>query len=180
MGEDLSPCSRAAACADFGSGVGNPLRFTHATGINADVTIALHRHPIGEWVCLESGSWVNPHGVGLAETRLHDERGPIGRAVQTLLLESMQPATEPDGQRAGRRPRQRNRMPRTVAYVRSVVVGVALDVGGPQLELAVAEHEHHRPPASGGRRSPRLLSTRTAIVRRPEAVSIVTRSEAST
>ena len=64
-GEDLSPCARAAACADFGSGVGNPLRFTRATGINADVTVALHRHPIGEWVCLESGSWVNPHGVGL-------------------------------------------------------------------------------------------------------------------
>ena len=73
-GEALSPCSRAAAAADFGSGVGNPLRFTHATGINADVTISLHRHPIGEWVCLESGAWVNPHGVGLAETRLHDEQ----------------------------------------------------------------------------------------------------------
>ena len=86
-GEDLSPCTRAAACADFGSGVGNPLRFTHATGINADVTVALHRHPMGEWVCLESGSWVNPHGVGLAETWLHDERGSIGRAVQTLLVE---------------------------------------------------------------------------------------------
>ena len=70
----LSPCSRAAAAADFGSGVGNPLRFTHATAINADVTIALHRHPVGEWVCLESGAWVNPHGVGLAETRLHDEQ----------------------------------------------------------------------------------------------------------
>jgi hypothetical protein len=86
-GETLSACSRAASAADFGSGVGNPLRFTHATGINADVTIALHRHPIGEWVCLESGAWVNPHGVGLAETRLHDEDETIGRAVQTLLLE---------------------------------------------------------------------------------------------
>ena len=61
--------------------------FTHTSGINADVTIALHRHPIGEWVCLESGSWVNPHGVGLAETRLHDQNGSIGRALQTLLLE---------------------------------------------------------------------------------------------
>jgi hypothetical protein len=87
LGEDLSPCSRAAASADFGSGVGNALRFTHTSGINADITIALHRHPIGEWVCLESGSWVNPHGVGLAETRLHDRNGSIGRALQTLLLE---------------------------------------------------------------------------------------------
>lgn len=94
-GEELSGCSRAAAAADFGSGVGNALRFTHATGINADVTIALHRHPIGEWVCLESGSFVNPHGVGLAETRLHDETGAIGRAVQTLLLEPMSERPSP-------------------------------------------------------------------------------------
>jgi hypothetical protein len=90
-GEPVAPCSRAAASADFGSGVGNALRFTHASGINADVTIALHRYPAGEWVCLESGSWVNPHGVGLAETKLHDQNGTIGRALQTLLLE---PITE--------------------------------------------------------------------------------------
>jgi hypothetical protein len=88
-GEPLSGCARVAAAADFGSGVGNPLRFTHASGINADVTISLHRHPVGEWVCLESGAWVEPHGVGLAETRLHDEQGPIGQAAQTLLVESI-------------------------------------------------------------------------------------------
>jgi hypothetical protein len=88
-GEEVSPCSRVAAAADFGSGVGNPLRYTHASGINADITISLHRHPVGEWVCLESGAWVQPHGVGLAETRLHDERGPIGQAAQTLLVESI-------------------------------------------------------------------------------------------
>jgi len=98
-GEDLSPCSRAAAAADFGSGVGNPLRFTHATGINADVTIAMFRHPNGEWVCLESSAWVEPHGVGLAETRLHDEIGPIGRAVQTLLVEPVSKRPSPGARR---------------------------------------------------------------------------------
>ena len=98
-GEDLSPCARAAAAADFGSGVGNPLRFTHATGINADVTIAMFRHPNGEWVCLESGAWVEPHGVGLAETRLHDEIGPIGRAVQTLLVEPVSKRPSPSARR---------------------------------------------------------------------------------
>jgi hypothetical protein len=89
-GEPLSACARVAAAADFGSGVGNPLRFTHASGINADVTISLHRHPVGEWVCLESGAFVQPHGVGLAMTRLHDEQGPIGQAAQTLLVESIE------------------------------------------------------------------------------------------
>ena len=67
-----------------------------ATGINADVTISLHRHPIGEWVCLEFGSFVNPHGVeGLAGTRLHDEHGPIGRVAQTLLLEPIGERADP-------------------------------------------------------------------------------------
>jgi len=99
-GEPLSAATRVAAVADFGSGVGNPLRFTHATGINADVTIALHRHPVGEWVCLESGAWANPHGVGLAETRLHDDRGPIGRAVQMLLVEPLEQRPSPVGRRS--------------------------------------------------------------------------------
>jgi len=88
-GEAISACSRAAAAADFGSGVGNPLRLMNATGINADITIAMFRHPEGEWVCLESGAWAASHGVGLAETRLHDGQGAFGRATQTLLVESV-------------------------------------------------------------------------------------------
>jgi hypothetical protein len=95
MGEALSACSRVAAAADFGSGVGNPLRFTHASGINADVTISMFRHPVGEWVCLDSGAWVQPHGVGLASTRLHDQQGPIGQAAQTLLVESIEQRPRP-------------------------------------------------------------------------------------
>lgn len=86
-GEPVSPVARAAAAADFGSGVGNPLRFTRATAINPDLTVSLHRHPAGEWVCLESAAWANPHGVGLVESRLYDERGAIGRAIQSLLIE---------------------------------------------------------------------------------------------
>jgi hypothetical protein len=33
--------------------------------------------------------------VGLAETRLHDENGTIGRAVQTLLVESISARPNP-------------------------------------------------------------------------------------
>ena len=99
-GEALSPSVRVAAAADFGSGVGNPLRYTRASGINADLTISLHRHPVGEWVCLESGGWVQAHGVGLAETRLHDEQGPIGQAAQTLLVEPIDVRPGPGTRRA--------------------------------------------------------------------------------
>jgi hypothetical protein len=87
-GEPVSPAMRVAAAADFGSGIGNAVRFTNANAINAELSIHLHRHPIGEWVCVESSAWVQPTGVGMAESRLHDEQGPIGRAVQSLLVEA--------------------------------------------------------------------------------------------
>ena len=42
--------------------------------------------PAGDWVCLDSVTLPEPNGIGIADTRLHDERGPIGRATQTLLV----------------------------------------------------------------------------------------------
>jgi hypothetical protein len=89
-GELVSPLMRVAACADFGSGVGNPVRMTNAAAINAEVTIHLHRYPIGDWVALESEAWAQSHGVGLAESRLFDQQGVIGRGAQSLLVESAQ------------------------------------------------------------------------------------------
>jgi hypothetical protein len=86
-GEPISPIARVAAAADFGSGVSNPVRLTNANAINPELTVHVHRHPRGEWVCLESGAWAQPHGVGMADTRLHDEHGVIGRGVQSLLVE---------------------------------------------------------------------------------------------
>jgi len=49
--------------------------------------VYLHREPVGDWVCLESVTVPEPHGIGFAESRLWDERGLVGRALQSLLLE---------------------------------------------------------------------------------------------
>ena len=46
----------------------------------------LHRLSQGEWVCLDAVTLPEPKGIGMADTRLLDERGPIGRAAQTLLV----------------------------------------------------------------------------------------------
>ena len=54
VGEAITPAQRVAAAADFASGVGNPLDVTEAAAINADLTIALHRPLLGEWVGLDS------------------------------------------------------------------------------------------------------------------------------
>jgi hypothetical protein len=87
-GEATSPLCRVAAAADFGNGISWVLsRRDGYRFINPDLTIYLHRHPVGEWVALESTSLPEPLGVGIAESRLYDQRGPIGRSVQTLLIE---------------------------------------------------------------------------------------------
>jgi hypothetical protein len=87
-GEETSPLSRVAAAADFGNGISWVLsRNDGFSFINPDLTIYVHRHPSGEWVCLDAQTFVQPHGVGLAESTIFDEQGPIGRAAQSLLIE---------------------------------------------------------------------------------------------
>jgi hypothetical protein len=87
-GEPTSPLARVAAVADFGNGVSWVLnRLDGWQFINPDLTIYLQRMPAGEWVCLEAATWVEPHGVGVAESRLWDELGLIGRSIQGLLVD---------------------------------------------------------------------------------------------
>jgi hypothetical protein len=88
-GEQPSPLQRVAAAADFGNGVSSVLDFTRWVFINPDLTIYLNRLPVGEWVCLEAHTDVEGHGAGMAHSRLHDESGPIGRSLQSLLLEPL-------------------------------------------------------------------------------------------
>jgi len=87
-GEATSPLSRVAAAADFGNGVSWVLNRTDGYSfINPDLTVYVYRLPVSEWVCLDAATCVGPHGVGLAESQLFDEQGPIGRSVQSLLIE---------------------------------------------------------------------------------------------
>lgn len=85
-GEEPSPLSRVLIAADSGNGVSGVLDFARYLFINTDLTVALHRYPDGEWVCLDAVTTIQPHGIGLAETRLFDERGVIGRGVQSLYI----------------------------------------------------------------------------------------------
>ncbi len=87
-GEPASPLSRVAAAADFGNGISAPLDWNQGwTFINPDLTVYLHRLPEGEWVGLDAVTWPEGSGVAVAEAALHDERGRIGRSVQSLLLD---------------------------------------------------------------------------------------------
>jgi len=54
--------------------------------VNPDLSVHLSRHPIGEWVCIDARTTIDPNGIGIADTAIHDERGPIGRGVQSLFV----------------------------------------------------------------------------------------------
>jgi hypothetical protein len=85
-GEEPTPLQRVLVAADSGNGVSAALDWNRFLFINVDLTVHLHRMPEGEWICLDAATLPEPNGVGMADTRLLDERGPIGRAAQTLLI----------------------------------------------------------------------------------------------
>jgi hypothetical protein len=43
--------------------------------------------PEGEWVCVDAVTRPRPTGIGTAESELSDERGRIGRAAQSLIVD---------------------------------------------------------------------------------------------
>lgn len=85
-GEDPSPLQRVLCAADSGNGVSVVLPVDRYTFVNPDLTVALIRPLNGSWVCLDAGTTPAGTGIGLADARLWDEVGLLGRAVQTLVV----------------------------------------------------------------------------------------------
>ena len=85
-GESPLPLERVAVAADSGNGISAVLDFRKFTFANSDLTINLLRVPRGEWICVDSQSYFCDEGGGLAESRLFDEEGLVGRATQSLAV----------------------------------------------------------------------------------------------
>ena len=94
-GEEASPLERLLVAADSGNGVSAPLDYRRWLFINADLSVAMRRLPRGEWVGLDAATHAEPDGIGLSDTRLHDEQGAIGRATQSLLVDERPGARSP-------------------------------------------------------------------------------------
>ncbi len=86
-GEEPTPWQRVAAAADFGNGVSSELDFQTHLFINPDLSVFVHRPPVGEWVCLDARTRFGTPGIGMAESALWDIEGRIGRAAQCLFVE---------------------------------------------------------------------------------------------
>jgi hypothetical protein len=85
-GEEPSPLQRVLIAADSGNGISSTLDFRRYLFINVDLTVHLHRLPAGEWVCLDSVTVPERTGLGMTDTMIFDESGPLGRAAQSLLI----------------------------------------------------------------------------------------------
>ncbi len=85
-GEEPSPLTRVLILADSGNGVSSELDIQAWQFINPELTVHLHREPVGEWICIDATTAISQGGVGLATSVLSDRDGPIGVGAQALLV----------------------------------------------------------------------------------------------
>ena len=79
-GVELTPFVRAASAADWT----NPFANWSTEGlqfINADITLYLHRYPVGEWVGFEVTSHHSSEGIAVGDCTMYDLEGPIGHSL---------------------------------------------------------------------------------------------------
>ncbi|MBE0614581.1 MAG: thioesterase family protein [Burkholderiales bacterium] len=85
-GEEAGGLERVAVAADSGNGVSAILDFHRYIFVNSDLTINLLRRARGEWICIDARTLLGPDGGGLAEARIFDAQGLIGRSIQSLAI----------------------------------------------------------------------------------------------
>ncbi|TSA15978.1 MAG: thioesterase family protein [Betaproteobacteria bacterium] len=85
-GEAPGGLERVAVAADSGNGISAILDFHRYIFVNSDLTINLLRRAEGEWICIDACTLLGPDGGGLAESRIFDAQGMIGRATQSLAI----------------------------------------------------------------------------------------------
>ena len=85
-GEEPSALPRVAVAADSGNGISGILDFKRYIFVNSDLTINLLRKAEGDWICIDARTLLGPSGGGVAEARIFDEKGLIGRSTQSLAI----------------------------------------------------------------------------------------------
>jgi hypothetical protein len=84
--DPVTPLLHLACVADLANGLSSRLPYLGYVFVNPDITVAVHRLPHGSWIGLAGESFPRSHGVGVADTMVFDELGPLGRIVQTQLV----------------------------------------------------------------------------------------------
>lgn len=85
-GEQPTPLQRTLIAADVGNGISAAVDFRRFVFVNVDLTVQLERLPEGDWIYVDAVTLPRERGNATAESVLGDERGRLGRALQTLLV----------------------------------------------------------------------------------------------
>lgn len=85
--EPMSPFQRLCPLADCGNALSRNADAGVVRFINPDLSIHLHRLPASEWIGASFVSRWESSGMGLSTALLFDDRGLLGTAQQTLLLQ---------------------------------------------------------------------------------------------
>lgn len=85
--EAPSSFQRLCPIADCGNAISRLAEATEAGFVNSDLTIVAHRPARSEWLLSDSISHWQPDGIGMSDSRIYDEYGPIATALQTLVIE---------------------------------------------------------------------------------------------
>lgn len=84
--EEPSPFQKVCPLADSGNGISYNDYLDKVHFLNTDLSVAVHRPPVGDWFCSKAVSHWQADGIGMADAELFDVSGPVGRAVQNVLL----------------------------------------------------------------------------------------------
>lgn len=93
-GEPLTPFARVAVGCDYISPMSN-LGSAGLKYINSDVTLYLHRAPIGDWIGYETAAHDATHGVAIGHCHIYDEQGRIGWGSVCALGQTITPSGTP-------------------------------------------------------------------------------------
>jgi hypothetical protein len=85
-GEEVTPTQRLILIADSANGVSSPFDIRLWQFIPPELTIHCIRPAVGEWICMDARTELQSEGTGLTTSTLYDERGPVGRSAQALLI----------------------------------------------------------------------------------------------
>lgn len=85
--ETTTPFVQAATLSDVGNGNSMALDGRDWLFVNPDVSLTVHRLPVGPWLGMRSLARQHASGIGSADSELFDVRGPVGRVVQSQILE---------------------------------------------------------------------------------------------
>jgi len=87
----VTPLMQAVSAADLISGISSVVSIRDWTFVNADLTMAFDRAPVGDWILVEAAMTAQPDGTGQTRAWLSDQGGRFGQAMQSVLIEPRQP-----------------------------------------------------------------------------------------